>query len=123
MTPEDFRMKYKGKQKERYNKAIRAEIKDGEALLELRRYVSYLRNVKPIWGDIDQTREALTSILRQTPDNKQFSRVIQILKNQLDEAPLAGGIEELRRTLAQLETELGTIRDTMVNQIRAKYNM
>lgn len=122
MTPADFRNKYKGKQRERYNKAIRAEIQDGGALLELRRYISYLKNVKPLWGDIEQTMEILNSILRQTPVTQPFVQFSQIIKHQLDEIPMAGGIEELRRVLGQLETELGSIRDAMIAEIKSKYN-
>jgi len=49
MGVDEFRAKYKGKARERYNKCIRAEFQGGPELLELRRYVSYLRNVRPQW--------------------------------------------------------------------------
>lgn len=40
---EDFRRKYKGKSKERYNKAIRAESPGGNELLDLLQLVSSMR--------------------------------------------------------------------------------
>ncbi len=122
MSVEEFRKKYKGKGRERYNKCIRAEFPTGNDLMELRRYVSYRRNVKPIWGEPGETHEILTSIIRQTPTTDRFEELIQYVNNCIDSKPMAGGINETRAILGRLETILSKIRDDMISEIAKRYN-
>lgn len=122
MAIQDFRTKYKGKSREQYNKCIRAEFEGGEELMELRRYVSYLRNVKPIWGEPGETHQILKSILRQTPQMDRFNALRNFVTGCLDTEPLAGGIDETRRILGKLETLLSNIRNDMIAEIKDRYN-
>jgi hypothetical protein len=124
MSIKEFREKYKGSGKERYNKCIRAELDGGHELLELRRYVSYLRNVKPMWEtEIEETRKILDSIINQTPKKDRFKPLLDYIDHCLDSKPMAGGTGEARSILARIETILTRIRDEMVAEIQAKYGI
>ncbi|BBO86740.1 hypothetical protein DSCO28_73060 (plasmid) [Desulfosarcina ovata subsp. sediminis] len=122
MDKEEFRRKYKGKMKERFNKAIRAEIDGGDALLELRRYVSYLRNVKPSFGLPEKRVEILRSIARQTPRTQNFAAFNRCL-NECLEAPFTRDLDAERLMYGKMETLLGYIRDDMVMEIQVRYRM
>lgn len=122
MSIKEFRKKYKGSSNEQYNKCIRAEFAGGNELLELRRYVSYLRNVKPIWGEPGETHQILKTIIRQTPQMDTFNEIRNFVTSCLDTEPLAGGIDETRRILGRLETLLSNIRDDMITEIKKRYH-
>lgn len=122
MSIQEFRKKYKGKSREQYNKCIRAEFKGGAELMELRRYISYLRNVKPIWGEPGETHQILKSIMRQTPATDSFKLFSEYVNGCLDSKPLMGGIDETRRILGRLETILSEIRDSMITEIKKRYD-
>lgn len=122
MTVEEFRAKYKGKATERYNKCIRAEFDGGNELLELRRYVSYLRNVKPMWDlDIEDTRKMLNTVKNQPPATGRLEPVLSYIDQCLDSKPMAGGMDEARSILGRIETILNTIRDSIITEIKQKY--
>jgi hypothetical protein len=52
-TPEEFRSSYKGTNKERYNKAIRAEIPGGDELLDLLQLVHQVRTRGRVQNPLD----------------------------------------------------------------------
>lgn len=119
---EAFRAKYKGKSWERYNKCIRVEFEGGNELMELRRYVSYLRNVKPMWDTtIEETRKMLNSIKKQTPKIGRFGPLLKHIDHFLNSRPMAGGTREAWTVLAEIETILNNVRDEIITEIKVKY--